>query len=505
MVVHTVTAWLEETSQHYPDNLALHDESLSLTYNAYRQQVLAVARAVMQLHLRSVPIAVYLEKSVQYLVSFYGIAYSGNFYSPIDLELPMARIQKMLSILDPALVITRKSLKSSFDSTGYAGPYLFLEDIVPQNDDADIVLPLQSSIVGDDLLYVLFTSGSTGIPKGVAITHRSVINYIDWAVATFDFSAEDSFGNQAPFYFDNSILDIYCSAYTGASLHIISPNLFAQPVLLLKYLKDHQISTIFWVPSALIGPAKLKAFRTVDLTSSLKRVLFCGEVMSTKQLNVWRTYLPNVLYANLYGPTEITDACSCYIVDRMFSDTEPLPIGKPIDNVEILLLDDAGNPVSEGEIGEIGVQGVCLSPGYYRNPEKTAQVFVPSPTSPGERIYKTGDLAQYNERGELMYLSRKDFQIKHFGRRIELGELETIADSLLKVAKSCALYHQERHKIFLFIELENGSDTDTQDIMHRLSIELPKYMVPNKILIIDKMPINNNGKIDRVALMEYLK
>jgi len=182
-----------------------------------------------------------------------------------------------------------------------------------------------------------------------------------------------------------------------------------------------------------------------------------------------------------------------------------LPIGKPIDNVEILLLDDNGIPVSDDEIGEIGVQGICLSPGYYHNPEKTAQVFIPSPTRPGKRIYMTGDLARYNERGELLYLSRKDFQIKHFGRRIELGELETVADSLENVTKSCALYHQVRHKIFLIVELENGSDTDAQEIMNHLVLELPKYMIPNKIIIIDKMPINNNGKINRLALREYLE
>ncbi|HJJ36001.1 MAG TPA: AMP-binding protein, partial [Methanocorpusculum sp.] len=201
---------------------------------------------------------------------------------------------------------------------------------------------------------------------------------------------------------------------------------------------------------------------------------------------------------------ELTDACTCYLVDRAFSDTEPLPIGKPIDNVEIILLDDAGKPVPEGEQGEIGVQGICLSPGYYHDPEKTAQAFVESPVRKGARIYKTGDLARYNERGELMYLSRKDYQIKHLGRRIELGELETIADSLPAVARSCALYHHERHKIFLVVELESGTDTAVQDIMARLSAELPKYMVPNKILIIDKMPINSNGKIDRSALKEYL-
>ncbi len=504
-IIHNVTDWLEATAARYPDQRALHDEVRELSYREYQQEALAIARLILQNHIHSAPVAIYLEKSVQILTSFFGIAYSGNFYSPIDTELPPSRIGKMLAILRPALVITRESLKTAFDASGYAGPYLFLEDVVPQNDDASVVLPLQSSIGGEDLLYVLFTSGSTGVPKGVAITHRSVINYIEWADATFAFAPSDSFGNQAPFCFDNSILDIYCSAKSGATLYIIPPRLFSQPVPLLQYLAEQWISTIFWVPSALIGPSKLKAFRLVDLTSSLKRVLFCGEIMPTKQLNIWRRYLPDVLYANLYGPTEITDACTCFIVDREFADSEPLPIGKPISNVKILLLAEDGTPAPTGEIGEIGVLGVCLSPGYYHNPEKTAESFVKSSVDASRLLYKTGDLARYNDRGELIYISRKDLQVKHLGRRVEPGELETVADSLKSVARSCALYDAERHKIFLIVEPEDGVVPDIQGISDMLSNELPKYMIPNKIIIIDKMPINSNGKIDRLALKEQLK
>ncbi|HJJ38838.1 MAG TPA: amino acid adenylation domain-containing protein [Methanocorpusculum sp.] len=497
----SVTVWLDAAAARYPDKTALQDESETLTYKEYRAEALSIAREIIQRHLTQSPVAVYLEKGIHVLTSFFGIAYSRNCYSPVDTALPAARISRMLSVLQPKLAITRRSLAPAFRKAGYRGEYIFLEDIVPKAEDEEIVSKLKSEYNREDLLYILFTSGSTGIPKGVSITHRSVLNYIEWACRTFSFTEKDSFANQAPFYFDNSILDIYCAVKSGAELCITPANLFAQPVPLLKYLKEHQITTIFWVPSALVVPAKLKAFRNVDISASLRRVLFCGEVMPARQLNIWRQYLPDVLYANLYGPTEITDACTCYIVNRTISDTEPVSIGKPIDNVEILLLNDENGVLceaAEGKTGEICVAGVCLSPGYYNNPEKTAEVFV---TYRGKRIYKTGDLARLGSDGNLIYISRKDFQIKHLGHRIELGEIEAAADSVPEITLSCALYDDEKHKIILFAE----GDTTPEKCGSSLKELLPEYMIPNKIIIMDKIPINCNGKIDRTLLKEYMK
>ena len=490
----SVTEWLDATAERFPDKPALFDEQETVTFAEYRRKALAVAREIANRNCWKKPVAVFLEKCIRIPVSFLGIAYSGCFYTPIDPEMPAARIEKILENLQPELVITEKALQSRFAETGFSGEYLFYEEIAEQDTDAEIISRIPKT--KEDLLYVLYTSGSTGVPKGVAITHRSVFNYITWVTETFRITEQDSFGNQAPFYFDNSILDIYSSLKTGAELHIIPKTLFSQPVPLLNYLKEKSITTIFWVPSALTVVAKLRALKNVDLSGTVKRVLFCGEVMPNKQLNYWREHLPEVQYANLYGPTEITDACTCYVVNRPFSDTEPLPIGKPITNVEILLLD--GN--EKAEKGEICVKGVCLSPGYYRNPEKTAEAFVPNPENPEETIYRTGDLGEYNEKGELLYLGRKDFQIKHRGHRIELGEIETAASSQEGVSACCCLYDETRKKIVLF--LEKGADRNSVETGIRNL--LPDYMIPNKIIILEKMPINSNGKTDRVKLKEYL-
>lgn len=500
-----VTYWLDETAARFPDKTAYADEKKEITFGELRVQARRIGSELALRGLFKKPVAIFLEKGVDVLVSFMGTAYSGNFYSPIDVDMPGSRVDKILEVLQPAVVITTAPLKEVFSQYAYEGEFLLLEDVPARESEAAqeaALAAVRRKCIDTDILYVLFTSGSTGVPKGVTINHRAVIDYIDWVTETFEITEKDSFGNQAPFYFDNSILDIYSALKTGATVYIVPKNLFAQPVLLLEYLKEKKINTIFWVPSALIVVAKLKAFKNVDLTDTLKRVLFCGEVMPNKQLNVWRKFLPNVQYANLYGPTEITDACTYYMVDREFTDEEPLPIGIPMPNTDILVLNEKDEPVQGDEAGELCVRGTSLSMGYYNNPEKTREAFVQNPLNQAvpELIYRTGDIVKYNERGEILYLSRKDFQIKHMGHRIELGEIETAVSSLEEVSQNCCLYDEKHQKIVLFIE----EALEKAYINERISHLVPEYMLPNKVIVVEKMPINANGKIDRVKLKEYI-
>ena len=224
--------------------------------------------------------------------------------------------------------------------------------------------------------------------------------------------------------------------------------------------------------------------------------------MPNKQLNIWRKFLPDVTYSNLYGPTEITDACTFYTVDREFSDDESLPIGKPMKNTDILVLNDKDELVKGDEIGELCVRGTSLAMGYYNNPEKTSAAFVQNPLNKAvpEIIYRTGDLVKYNEFGELLYLSRKDFQIKHLGHRIELGEIETAASSIEEITLCCCLYDDKKQKIVLFMD----SDLDKEYVKEKLLLSIPEYMIPGKYIYVEDMPINANGKIDRVKLKEML-
>lgn len=497
-----ITCWLDETADKFPDKAAYADEDTVYTFRETKRKSLNLAMEIISLSLFKEPIAIYMEKTVHMLTAFFAVAYSGNFYSPIDVEMPESRIIKIFEYLKPKLIITRKELQSKISQYAPDVPCLCVDEKDNEEYGYEVVYRQRAKTCDTDLLYVLFTSGSTGIPKGVTISHRSVMDYIECIVKMFGINETDCFGNQAPFYFDNSVLDIYTVMRTGASMNIIPHKLFAWPIRLMEYLDQYKINNLFWVPSALSMLSKLKALEHYDMRGKLKRVLFAGEVMPNKQLNVWRKFLPDVLYANLYGPTEITVDCTCYIVDREFSDDEPLPIGTAMPNTDILVLNEKNEPVSGDEIGELCVRGTSLSMGYYNNPEKTKEAFIQNPqnTAYPEVIYRTGDLVRYNERGELIYLCRKDFQIKHLGHRIELGEIETAVSSLDGISISCCLYDEEHSKIVLFAE----GKQDFANIREKLSGMLPEYMLPGRLICMDVMPMNDNGKIDRVKLKKML-
>ena len=285
-------------------------------------------------------------------------------------------------------------------------------------------------------------------------------------------------------------------------MHIIPQKCFTFPVMLTRYIAEHKINTILFVPTILCRVADMGLLDKVDI-SCLKTVCYAGEVMSAKYLNMWMRTLPDALFANLYGPTEATDISVYYIVNRKFKDSEPVPIGRPCANMDVFILNDNDNPVSSGEIGELCIRGSSLSYGYYNNPEKTAEVFVQNPlnSSYPEKIYRTGDLAHYNENGEIMYDGRKDFQIKHSGHRIELGEIETAVSSLEGIERCCCLHDVAQDKLVLFY---CGTLTP-EDIRKKLADMLPDYMLPNVSVNLEDMPLNLNGKIDRVLLRERVK
>ncbi|MFW5650249.1 MAG: amino acid adenylation domain-containing protein [Acetivibrio ethanolgignens] len=491
-----VIEYLLESEKEYPEKIAFCDSEKEITFRELKEKAEDLAVEINEKMDGNIcrPIAVCMERGVDCLVSFMGILMSGNYYSPIDTNTPATRISLILETLRPEIIISNASGANVIDSLSRRENCIFLEQIGKERK------PLfygYEKVLDVDPVYVLFTSGSTGMPKGVVISHRSVIDYTEWLFDTFSFDQNTIFGNQAPFYFDNSILDIYSTLKNGAKMVIIPETLFMFHKKLVDFINENKINTIFWVPSALAGMANSGILEKERL-DYIEKILFCGEIMPTKIFNCWKRKYPDALFANLYGPTEVTDVCSYYIVDREFKDNEPLPIGRACDNTNILVLSENGRLAKTGEIGELCVRGSCLSLGYYGEEEKTHSVFIQNPFNSKYRdyIYCTGDLVKYNNAGELLYLGRKDNQIKHQGHRIELGEIEQACFSIKGVNQCCAVYKEE--EIFLYCSLQKT--LQKEEIFAELRKHIPKYMLPKQIHILEELPLNLNGKIDRIEL-----
>ncbi len=491
-----VLSYLSDSYEKYPDRVALADANIQMTYGEVWAYVTSLgSRIAAHVGKTKKPVAVCIRHDVTDVLLFFSVAYSGNFYVPIDLSLPGERVKGMLSELCPSLVFTRDGLKLPEGMTDF--PLCTAEEWMDSLSVSEGEENAPWKTCKDtDPLYVIFTSGSTGTPKGVTVSHRSVIDMAEQFCAVFRFPVHTVFGNQAPFDFDVSVKDIYLSLKVGGRLEILEKKLFSFPKLLIDRLNEREIDTVIWAVPALKIMSELDAFAE-EKPMHLKNVMFSGEVLPPKALDYWRKHLPDARYVNLYGPTEITCNCTYYTVDRVFAPDESIPIGIPFPNCDVFLL-DGDHPVEDGEIGEICVTGSCLALGYYNRPEQTAAVFTQNPlqTAYAEWIYRTGDLGK-TEHGLLYYMGRRDTQIKHMGHRIELGEIELCVNSLEGVLVSACVYDREKAKITLFFQ----GAAESAAVSKHLRGRLPKYMLPSSVRKIDRFPQTRTGKIDRNTLL----
>ena len=494
----TIVDFLEKTAKTYPNKIAYSDISQSLTYSELVKRAKSIASFIAQKGIHNSAIAIYDNRNVNTITAMFGVLYSGNYYVIIDSHSPAERVQKIYDILSPVISIYENENTDLVNSINTDSKnVLFLDASNFEINDTGIK-DIGKKMISTDPAYVLFTSGSTGAPKGTIVSHQNVISYIGWFKKEFNINSNTIFGNQAAFYFSVSVSDIYSTVFSGATFNIIPRSYFAFPIKLIEFLNERKINTIYWVPTALCICANMKLFDYAK-PLYLKRVLFAGEVMPNKQLNYWRRNLKNIKYANLFGPTETTDICTFYMVNRKFKDDEPLPIGVHCDNADTFLIDENGKLVTEvGVVGELFVRSPFVAYGYINNPDKTDQAFVQNPlhNKYPEKVYRTGDLAKINKFGEYEYVGRRDFQIKHLGYRIELGEIEMNASSLENVNTVVCIYDKEKDEIVMLYQGRIAKNV----LFDKLKDKVPHYMMPNQIIKLAEMPLNANGKIDRAYL-----
>ena len=504
-----ITDYLDLTAARLPEKVAYIDSDRELTFSEIRNEAYRLAGALAGEGIFKKPVGIFLDQCVEVVPAIMGTAYAGNFYSILDVDMPEARIDKILATFEPAAIITaRKFAGKASDILRQSGRsdirIIIYEDEQEKELTAEteaLVDAAKNRVVSTDLLYVLFTSGSTGMPKGVALSHGAVMAEVEWVPTAVQIDEDTIFANQAPFYFVMSTMEIFQTVRNGCTTCIPPRMAFAFPGMLMEYLIEHNVNTIYWVPTLLCMFANMGALEEEQLPP-LRLVMASGEVMPVKQLNMWMDAFPDAVFVNQYGPTEMADICAYYIVDRRFRDTESLPIGRACEHMDLIILNDKDEEAAPGEEGELCGRGPSLAYGYYNNPEKTAEAFVQNPLVGAyeEKIYRTGDLVRLNERGELIYITRKDFQIKHMGHRIELGEIETAASSLDGLDRCACVYDDVHKMIVMFYTGSIEEKTATEGIRSLV----PEYMVPARTIRLDVMPQNLNGKIDRKGLKGLL-
>lgn len=513
---------ISEQAQRRPGAVAVVTEEKSLTYGGLEEASNRLARLLKASGCgKGDRVAFAIPKSTTAIVAIAGILKADCIHVPLDTSSPARRVAKILRSSQPSYLLGMSEasnlIKELFLQPEIAGATRvgWMEDSGPETRSfapaftaSDLMSysgePLDYKNQPDDAAHILYTSGSTGEPKGVVITHANVMHFVEWAKRYFGMAESDRISCHPPLHFDLATFDIFGGLAAGAQIHLVPPKLALLPNKLADFIRNSQLTQWFSVPSVLNYMAKFDVVGVNDFPA-LRRLLWCGEVLPTPALMHWMHRLPHVSFTNLYGPTETTIASSYYTVPGCPVDsTEPIPIGTACDSEELMVLDSQLRPVAQGEVGDLYVGGVGLSPGYWNNAAATDSAFV-SCTGHG-RIYRTGDLARVGADGLVRFVGRADTQIKSRGYRIELGEIEAAMNAMEEV-EECAVVAIptdgfENNLICCAYVGQPQSQITPQELRRKLSAVLPAYMLPSQWQALSELPQNGNGKTDRRRLQE---
>lgn len=512
--------WVRIQAEYRPEAVAVVMDGEALTYQQLEETTNRVARLLKDSGCRRGDrVCFAIPKSPAAIVAILGILKADCIHVPIDTSSPAPRVAKVLRSSEPRYVLgvgasaglldelfsddaLRTSIRvgwmeKSAQSRNFAPAFTWgdVESCSPR--------PLDHQNTSDDAAHILFTSGSTGEPKGVVISHANVIHFVEWATRYFGMADTDRVSGHPPLHFDLATFDIFGAFAAGAELHLVPPDLSPLPNKLADFMRNSELTQWFSVPSVLNYMAKFDVVKFNDFPA-LKRLLWCGEVLPTPALMYWMQRLPKVTFTNLYGPTEATIASSYYTVPSCPTDNQPIPIGRACHGEELLVLDDQLRPAPEGIVGDLFIGGVGLSSGYWRDQKQTDLAFVTD--GAGRRIYRTGDLARMERDGLVYFVGRADTQIKSRGYRIELGEIEVALNACKELKESAVVAIPtdgfENNLICCAYVVQDDVQITASVLRQSLSAVLPAYMLPSRLMAFTQLPKNANGKTDRRKLQD---
>jgi D-alanine--poly(phosphoribitol) ligase subunit 1 len=444
------------------------------------------------------------EKRVQTIAAIIAAIKTGITYSVFDPDSPLSRLSKIFDKCAPQLILCDAPKYNELKEAGFkAARYSYFEQSTSCSIDLDKCI---SRVTATDTAYIMFTSGSTGIPKGAVMTHGNVLNLIGWSISTYSFDREDVLTNINPLFFDNSVFDLYSSLFSGACLALFDASTVREPSKLMRLLDEFKCTSWFSVPSMLIYLQTVRAINPESF-AHIKRVIFGGEGYPKSKLKeLFDRFNHRIDFYNVYGPTECTCICSSYKVELSdFADLRGfLPLGELAPNFDGIIVDSQLKLVPCGEVGELILRGPNVGLGYYRDPERTKANFVQNPTNNAypEIVYRTGDLVYLNPEDQKLWIAgRADNQIKHMGYRIELEEIENSLSCIDMVAQA-AVIHCEIRGLSSIVAFVVPHDASLKEALLRENLEklLPNYMIPTRFQFVSQLPKNANGKIDRKHL-----
>ena len=435
----------------------------------------------------------------------------GVAYVNLDPSSPVERLKKMLITCAPKLIWDHSDSNTKRLALGDDWPPVFnysTELFARELERLPASFPEENKDVhGSCIAYIMFTSGSTGFPKGAAITHSNLLGFMAWSRNTFSITEEDRLTNLNPMHFDNSVFDFYTAMFSGASMVPVPEDALKNPRSMLNALNSKNCTVWFSVPSLIVYTLKMRAMKEIDLPT-LRLMAFGGEGFPKASLRALaKLLMPRIRLVNVYGPTECTCICSSYEVtnDDLFSD-ELLPLGPIAPNFSHLIVDEQDRLVVDGEIGELLIGGPNVGVGYYRDAEKSSVAFLQNPFHSNFRdiFYRTGDLVRYDaKRGVLLFCGRKDNQVKQMGHRIELEEIEFAIGALSYILETVVVFHRDQGGAGRIIAFVNATRQDEISLVEDLREKLPSYMIPNKVIFTGDLPKNQNGKIDRKIVQSW--